>query len=181
MCLSRMCLSAGAPLSQRSEHLIMDRRSPNGDEAYLAHASPWLAPGWVLSDLLLHPGERLLIWSTDLQEMCYSFDVSDACGATTCVALPCALSAFEGTHAELLFRHTHPGARRDWRVLPALHTEAMGDINTVDFAQEAHANVLSAHGAWRCGHRIKGLDPLPHSSHAAALDRPRPAPTQPPA
>lgn len=65
--------------------------------------------------------------------------------------------------AERLFRLEHPAARRDWLVLPSLHTEAMGDISAVEFAQEAHAHVLYAAGVWRPGHRITGLDLLPRS------------------
>lgn len=47
------------------------------------------------------------------------------------------------------------------RVLMSLFTEPMVDGNAVDFAQEAHREVLQSAGAWASHHRVLGRVPLP--------------------
>lgn len=58
---------------------------------------------------------------------------------------------------------------RSSRILPASATEAMGDGNADDFAQEAHAQVLEAAGARVARDRVIGLEPLPRTRTSQLL------------
>ena len=43
---------------------------------------------------------------------------------------------------------------------PALNTLPMGDLNAVDYVQEAHGRLFEASGSWQEGERVCGANPL---------------------
>ncbi len=143
------------------DRLILDRRGPNGEEAHLRRSSQNLAPGWVLTDLTLEPDEELRIFATDLSEMFYSFAITAERARSNCLPLVCRLWELDDSVAASVYRREHPQATPDDEVLVSLFTEPMGDVNAVDYAQEAHANVLASGGSWIAEHRVESLKPLP--------------------
>lgn len=58
---------------------------------------------------------------------------------------------------------------RGTHFLPALATEAMGDVNAVDFAQQARGRVLEGAGAWVAQDHVVGLQPLPQTKRLELL------------
>ena len=168
----RLYLASEVPKKRRSaltavqkdelfDRLILDRRGPNAEEAHLARASQDLAPGWRLTDVELSPDQSLLLYSTDLCEMFFAFRISPERGATNCIAAEVELHHLSDTKAAKLFRRRFPRGPPQERVLMALFTEPMGDLNAVDYAQEAHGAVLQSGGSWLPEHRILGQQPLP--------------------
>eukprot|EP00969_Alexandrium_andersonii_P068819 3035175-Alexandrium_andersonii.AAC.1 len=55
----------------------------------------------------------------------------------------------------------HPEARPSTMVRPALYTLPMGDLDAVDFAQEAHGRLLAQAGSWLPQHRLLASEPIP--------------------
>lgn len=147
--------------SERWDRMILDRRGPNGDEARLRRASQELTPGWTLCGVVLSEQQTLRLCGTDLCEMFYAFEVSLERGRTNCIASEVDLHSLDGTHAAREFRHRMGDVSGRVRVLMSLFTEPMGDGNAVDYAQEAHGEVLRSAGAWGVEHRVLGRSPLP--------------------
>jgi hypothetical protein len=143
------------------DRLILDRRGPNSEESHVGRASQGLAPGWRLTDLELAQDSNVLLYSTDLTEMFFAFRVSEARGLTNCVAAEVPFREVADTKAARVFKRAYPGHGPRSKVLLALFTEPMGDLNAVDFAQEAHAAVLEAGGSWSPDVRVLGQTPLP--------------------
>ena len=143
------------------DRLILDRRGPNSEETHIGRASQGLAPGWRLTDLELGDQEDLLLYSTDLTEMFFAFQVSESRGLTNCVAAEVSFHEVSSTKAARVFRRAYPGHGPQSKVLLALFTEPMGDLNAVDYAQEAHSAVLESGGSWSPEVRVLGQSPLP--------------------
>lgn len=141
--------------------MILDCRGPNREEARLPRASQERTPGWTLCDVVLGQKDSLRLYSTDLCEMFYAFEVSLSRGSTNCIAAEVELQELEGTMAADDFRRRTGVSSGRARVLMSLFTEPMGDGNAVDFAQEAHGEVLRSAGAWASVHRVLGRSPLP--------------------
>ena len=129
------------------DRLILDRRNPNSSEAHIGRASQSLAPWWRPTDLELGDQEDLLLYSTDLTEMFFAFQVSESRGLTICVAAEVFLHEVSSTKAARVFRRAYPGHGPQSKVLLALFTEPMGDLSAADYAQEAHAAVLESGGS----------------------------------
>lgn len=147
--------------SERWDRMILDRCGPTAEEARLRRASQELTPGWTLCDVVLGQQQTLRLYSTDLCEMLYAFEVSLARGCTNCIVAEVELRVLEGTRAADEFRRRTGVTSGRARVLMSLFIEPMGEGNAIDFAQEAHGEVLRSARALAGDHRVLGRSPLP--------------------
>ena len=113
------------------DRFILDRRGPNPEEAHIARASQDLATGWRLTGLVLDADESLLLYSTDLCEMFFTFKISGERGAANCVAAEVPLRKVLHTKAARFFQIRYPGISHETMVFMSLFTEPMGDLNAV--------------------------------------------------
>jgi hypothetical protein len=119
--------------------------------------------------LTLRPNEELRLFATDLTEMFYSFAITAVRARSNCLPIVCTVSELSGTRAEAAYWRDTKDAAPDDLVLLSLFTEPIGDINAVDYAQEAHANVLVAAGAWQPHLRVESWNPLPRDGSMELL------------
>lgn len=101
--------------------------------------------------------------------MLYSFEVSSQRADTDGLAVKCATEEFEGTEALAVFVWEYGPPPRGTHFLQALATEAMGDGNAVDFAQQARGRVLEGAGAWVAQDHVVGLQPLTQTKRLELL------------
>eukprot|EP00971_Amphidinium_carterae_P102053 2020183-Amphidinium_carterae.1 len=69
------------------DRLILDRRPRSALEGGVSRASRHLTPAWRLTEGHLHPWERWRLFSTDLREMFYSFEITEMRASTNAVAV----------------------------------------------------------------------------------------------
>ena len=160
----RMPLLA-VPKSDTQDRLVGDRRARNAWEAHVGGDARWLAGGADLCELVVPEHHCIRIWSDDVQDMYPAFDAAAARAVTNAIAVELPSRAFAGTRA--LSRR--PGLEQEPFLVPCISGMISGDLNAVDFAQDAHGAVLHGAGSYQPRHRVLGGRPLPRGPHLETL------------
>ena len=139
--------------SQEADRLIMDARPPNMLEDPLNSFTQMMAGIPPLLDLIVAPHEKIRTAGEDLKDYYYYYVVTRSRAARNSLA-------FELSPAEAQkFKAFRNVQGTDTCYVPALATMAMGDLNSVEFGQQAHVTLaalqgfvgsdfLTMHGKW---------------------------------
>ena len=162
------------------DRLICNRQRANRREHRVDGVSRLLPGAYLLSDLVLDPGEVVDMWASDLSDMYHQFIVTEARAASNHVAFH--LSAREARGFPEAWRRAPAkwSHRGSW--VAAFATLPMGDGSAVDFACRAHEEVLLECGAVAPEALVRARCPLPAArrldllvvdDHCVLLRRPR--------
>lgn len=128
------------------QRLVLDRRARNATEELVGSdvMRESMPHGTVWCDVLLDPGEELVLWATDLPSFYYACKVSAARAKSNQFTKLSSLRGLEDLDAVKEYRERvvlgEPGDPA--RGALCLNTMAMGDINATGFAQAAHRALL---------------------------------------
>ena len=123
------------PKDEQFDRLILNPQRVNARLQSFSHYTKSLAPGSLFSLIRLAPDQELRISADDLAEMYYTIQVSEARAKRNCIGV--SFHASELKHLGCFDPVKHQG-----QCYVALNALAMGDSWAVEFAQQAHHNVL---------------------------------------
>lgn len=123
------------PKDNQYDRLILNPQTANGRLKKFSHFTKELAPGSMFCLLRLEADQLLRISADDLAEMYYTIKVPEARAKRNSVG--CLFDASELAHLRCFKSTRHYGP-----CVVALNALAMGDSWAVEFAQQAHHNVL---------------------------------------
>ena len=115
-----------------TDRLILDSRPANTLEEPLNHYTQTMAAITPMLDWTLQPDEVIVAAGEDLRDYYYFYQVSEARAARNALAFD--LTETEARQFEAFNKVT----ARSKRYVPALNTMAMGDVNAVEYGQQAH-------------------------------------------
>ena len=126
--------------SQEADRLIMDARPPNLLEDPLSSFTQTMAGLSPLLELVVAPDEKVRAAGEDLKDYYYYYQVSRSRAARNALAFQLSPSEAKQFRA---FRNVQGS---DSCYVPALATMAMGDLNSVEFGQQAHVMLAALQG-----------------------------------
>ena len=122
------------------DRLILDSRPANILESPLTAWTQTMGCPLPLLDLVLDPSEVLVASGEDLKDYYYYYQVSSSRACRNAIAYE--LSYAEAQQFEAFSKVAHSKGP----FVPALNTMAMGDLNAVEFGQQAHVMLALATG-----------------------------------
>jgi hypothetical protein len=156
------------PKDETTDRIVHDRRPRNAKEVPLAGRSKVLCSGHSFVDFQLGPpgpgADQLRVTSDDLEDYYPSFDASVARARTNALAREFDIEQFRDFRASQR-RPDLAGTK----VVACMRGLVPGDLNAVDWAQEAHENLLATSGAYQPSTRILNGSPFPRGAHVEAL------------
>ena len=158
---TRMKLQAVAK-DEAVDRLICNRQRRNQVEHRLLGCSAELPGAAALTEVVLHDGEVMDTFVSDLRDMYHTFRVSEDRALTNGVALP--LTAAEARGFPRAWRRMVTRFGEDGPFVACFQTLPMGDGIAVDVACRAHAAVLEEAGLANPWCRVRGALPLPRSA-----------------
>ena len=123
------------PKDEQYDRLILNPQRVNARLRSFSHYTKSLAPGCLFAMIRLEGDQVLRISADDLAEMYYTIKIPELRAKRNCIGLR--FSADELSHLQCFDPKKHFGA-----CFVALNALAMGDSWAVEFAQQAHHNVL---------------------------------------
>eukprot|EP00435_Cladocopium_sp_Y103_P042939 s2396_g12.t1 len=143
---------------EQYDRLILNPQRVNARLRSFSHYTKSLAPGSLFAMIRLEQDQVLRISADDLAEMYYTIKIPELRAKRNCIGLR--FAATELSHLQCFDPHVHFGT-----CFVALNALAMGDSWAVEFAQQAHHNVLKHVAGCMLDHqRVAYRKPFPRSS-----------------
>ena len=146
------------PKDEQFDRLILNPQRVNARLKSFSHYTKSLAPGCLFALIRLEADQVLRISADDLAEMYYTIKIPELRAKRNCIGLR--FDASELSHLQCFNPQIHVGT-----CFVALNALAMGDSWAVEFAQQAHHNVLKHVAGCMLDHqRVAYRKPFPRSS-----------------
>ena len=139
----------------------MNKKNDNAFTHHIQGASRMLSSGHDLIELWSPPGLHPKVWVNDLQDFYPSFISSREKAATNVIDAEFRFGDLVSFKAAREFKKLNPAAHAGTKVVVGLRSLAQGDRNAVDWAEEAHANILSSGGAYQESQRVNNRRTFP--------------------